>query len=202
MNFHVRKLGRTATSGLAVVAATLAGLFSPAPAHAWYGWGAQGNCERVEFSTGVRHYIQVTAPTLNVYGNWSSAIINGVFISPLNQWVEYRAHLYRLESYGWRKLESSPVYGQWRTSGSSESNAWWRWSGGYVGWWAGPIRGDHSFEIGKYGLRNQAYAVSVEYWWRAFADGSGADYQREYFVPLIDDRKGAYYLSQVDRCYY
>jgi len=197
---RIRKVGLL----VAVVSlfATLAGVAAPS-ANAWYGWGAQANCERLEFSTGVRHWIQVTAPSLRVYGDWNNAIINGAFVSPFRQWVEYRAHLYRLESTGWRKIESSPSYGQWVTSGTNERGAWWRWTGGYVGWWSGPVRGDHSFEIGKYGLRNQAYAVTAEYWWTALDQtGTGYDHQREYSIPLTDDRKDAFYLSQVDRCYY
>jgi hypothetical protein len=106
--------------------------------------------------------------------------------------VKYRAHLYAWQYGRWTKVLSSPFYWQQVGGGKPESGAWWdestrRW-----------VRGDHRFNILR--LTGTAYRVSVENVWLPFYGSVGSAYSPEQWVPHIDDRKGAYYLSQVDYC--
>jgi hypothetical protein len=156
------------------------------------GAAAQANCERNEYLGVVYHWIQVTAPRLDPTTN-QLVYPNGYVVTNPLQWVKYRAHLYRYQSGRWTKLQSSPFY--WtQVSGANLSGAWYndatrRWE-----------RGDHRFDIPLLG--GWAYRVSAEYQWVPFYDAVGSMYVPEQWLAHIDDRKDAYYLSQVAYCVY
>lgn len=179
---------------LALSLSVLAAMATHAPA-ASAGTGAEAvaSCERVaDLPPYPYNFITVTAPKLDAVYN-QIIYPGGWLVSNPLQWVKYRAHLYRYQSGRWTKIVSGP----WLATQVSAANLSGSWYDETRRQW---VRGSTTFD--GFAVGGWAYRVAAEYLWVPFFDSVGSSYAPEHWLPHVDDRKGAYYMSQVAYCVY